>query len=110
MLLHGDFHHENILSATRESFLAIDPKGIVGDIGFDISVFLLNHAKWLENEPNFLEKLNEAINKFSESFNLTPVNLRKWVYTFSVLSALWTFEENSDNWRNELDFAEIWDV
>jgi len=25
-LLHGDLHHENILSAKRESFLAIDPK------------------------------------------------------------------------------------
>src|SRR5882757_6204969 len=27
-LLHGDFHHENILSATREPYLLIDPKGL----------------------------------------------------------------------------------
>ncbi len=30
-LLHGDFHHENILSAEREPFLMIDPKGVIGE-------------------------------------------------------------------------------
>jgi hypothetical protein len=35
-LLHSDLHHQNILSAEREPFLAIDPKGIVGDIWFEI--------------------------------------------------------------------------
>lgn len=28
----------------------------------------------------------------------------------SVLSAWWTFEENSENWRDGLAEAEIWDV
>jgi streptomycin 6-kinase len=110
ILLHGDFHHENILSATREPFLAIDPKGIVGDIGYDIAVFLINHARWLESAPNPREKLNEAIKNFAEAFEIEPNNLRKWAFAHSVLSAWWTFEENYDNWRNELDFAEIWRI
>jgi streptomycin 6-kinase len=109
-LLHGDFHHENILSASREPFLAIDPKGIVGDIGYDLSVFMINHANWLKNEPNLREKLNDAIRLFSEAFEIETQNIRKWIFAFSVLSAWWTFEENSENWRNELDSAEIWEV
>ncbi|MGC2234849.1 MAG: aminoglycoside phosphotransferase family protein [Pyrinomonadaceae bacterium] len=109
-LLHGDFHHENILSASRETFLAIDPKGIVGDIGYDLSVFMINHADWLKDNPNRREKLNDAIRLFSEAFEIEPQNIRKWIFAFSVLSAWWTFEENSENWRNELDSAEIWDV
>ncbi|HEY0429295.1 MAG TPA: aminoglycoside phosphotransferase family protein [Pyrinomonadaceae bacterium] len=109
-LLHGDFHHENILSATRAPFLAIDPKGITGDTGYDISIFLINHARWLEGEPDLREKLNETIQKFSNAFEIEPDNLRKWVYAHSVLSAWWTFEENSENWKDELDFAEIWEV
>lgn len=109
-LLHGDFHHENILSARREKFLAIDPKGIVGDIGYDLSVFLINHANWLKAETNLPEKLNFAIRRFSEAFRIEPENLRKWVFAHSVLSAWWTFEENCENWRNELAFAEIWEV
>ncbi len=50
-LLHGDFHHENILSAGREPFLVIDPKGLIGDIGYDIGVFLNNHRNWLAGLP-----------------------------------------------------------
>jgi streptomycin 6-kinase len=109
-LLHGDFHHENILSASRENFLAIDPKGIVGDIGYDLSVFLINHANWLKGETDLPEKLKLAIQKFSEAFQIAPQNLRKWVFAHSVLSAWWTFEENCENWRNELAFAEIWEI
>ena len=109
MLLHGDFHHENILSAAREPFLAIDPKGIVGDIGYDISIFLINHAGWLKSEPGLPKILNSAIQKFAEAFEIEPRALRKWVFAHTVLSAWWTFEENGENWKDELAFAEIWE-
>ena len=110
LLLHGDFHHENILSAGREPFLAIDPKGIVGDIGYDLTAFLLNHANWLRAEPDLEEKLNNAILLFSKAFKIEPLNIKKWTFAQAVLSAFWTFEENCENWRGELDFAEIWEV
>ncbi len=110
MLLHGDFHHENILSAAREPFLAIDPKGIVGHKAYDISVFLLNHANWLKNEPDFRRKVAGAIEQFSEAFEIEPLNLRRWVFAHSVLSAWWTFEENCENWRLGLEFTKIWEV
>ena len=36
VLLHGDLHHDNILSAARSPYLIIDPKGIIGELrGFD---------------------------------------------------------------------------
>ncbi|HEX8369494.1 MAG TPA: aminoglycoside phosphotransferase family protein [Pyrinomonadaceae bacterium] len=109
-LLHGDFHHENILSAERRPFLAIDPKGIVGDIGYDLSVFMINQAGWLESAPDLQKKLEDAIRRFSEAFEIEPQNLRKWIFAHSVLSAWWTFEENGKNRKNELAFAEIWKV
>jgi len=109
-LLHGDLHHENILSATREEFLAIDPKGIVGDIGYEIAVFLNNHRWWLSSEPDLPEKLNHAVRKFSEVFAIEPQNLKKWAYAQMVLSAWWTFEESGENWQTDLALAEIWDV
>ncbi|HEX8251391.1 MAG TPA: aminoglycoside phosphotransferase family protein [Pyrinomonadaceae bacterium] len=109
-LLHGDFHHENILSAERAPFLAIDPKGIIGDIGYDLSVFMINHAHWLKFEPDWREKLDDAIHRFSEAFAVEPQNVRKWIFAHSILSAWWTFEENGENWKNELAFAEIWKV
>jgi streptomycin 6-kinase len=110
MLLHGDFHHENILSAERAPFLAIDPKGIVGHVGYDIAVFLINHARWLEAEKDFYSKINRAVDFFGASFEIAPRDLRRWVFAHSVLSAWWTFEENCENWRGELEFTKIWEV
>jgi streptomycin 6-kinase len=108
-LLHGDLHHENILSAEREPFLAIDPKGIIGEIGYEIAVFLNNHAAWLSAEDNLREKLNDAIRQFSEAFEIEPQDLKDWAFAQMVLSAWWTFEENGENWQDDLTFAEIWE-
>ena len=42
MLLHGDCHHENILYSEAQGWLAIDPKGIIGDPVFELCAFLRN--------------------------------------------------------------------
>jgi streptomycin 6-kinase len=42
VLLHGDYHHWNVLSAMREPWLAIDPKPMVGDPVYDSAQFLGN--------------------------------------------------------------------
>lgn len=110
VLLHGDLHHENILTAGRERFLAIDPKGITGNFAYEITTFLLNHRRWLEKEPDMKEKLDAAIVRFAEAFKIASGAIRKWTFAQSVLSAWWTFEENSENWRDGLAEAEIWDV
>lgn len=109
-LIHGDLHHENILSATREPFLAIDPKGIIGDIGYEIAVFLNNHLWWLASETNLRENLDYAARKFSEAFEIETLDLRKWAYAQIVLSAWWSFDESGENWQTDLAFAEIWEV
>ncbi|WP_133128621.1 aminoglycoside phosphotransferase family protein [Legionella nagasakiensis] len=42
VLLHGDLHHFNILSAHRQPWLAIDPKGVVGPPEYECGAFLRN--------------------------------------------------------------------
>ncbi len=109
-LIHGDLHHENILSAGRETFLAIDPKGIIGEVGYEIAVFLNNHLWWLASEKNLREKLNDAVQRFSVAFEIELSDLRKWAYAQMVLSAWWTFDENGENWQTDLALAEFWEV
>jgi streptomycin 6-kinase len=36
VLLHGDLHHWNILRATRVPWLALDPKGVVGEPAYEV--------------------------------------------------------------------------
>ncbi len=108
-LLHGDLHHENILSAQREPFLAIDPKGIVGHVGYDMGVFLNNHHWWLDSKPDAKERLYAAVNKFSKAFDIDPENIRKWAFAQMVLSWWWTFDEAGVG-ADELGLSDIWNV
>ncbi|MFJ7068810.1 aminoglycoside phosphotransferase family protein [Streptomyces sp. NPDC101115] len=41
-LLHWDLHYDNVLASEREPWLAIDPKPLVGDPGFDLMPALTN--------------------------------------------------------------------
>ncbi len=41
VLLHGDLHHYNLLQH-QDTWLAIDPKGVVGEREFEIGAFLRN--------------------------------------------------------------------
>lgn len=41
-LLHWDLHYDNVLAGGRESWLAIDPKPLAGDPGFDLMPALEN--------------------------------------------------------------------
>lgn len=109
-LLHGDFHHQNILSATRGEFLAIDPKGIVGDICYDISVFLNNPRGWLVTHPNRVKISKRRVEIFAEAFAVEPRNLRKWAYAEAVLSAWWTIEDGGTVAEKWLASAEIWET
>jgi len=109
-LLHGDLHHQNILSAGRESYLAIDPKGVIGDIGFEISTFLNNPRGWLLTHPDPRAILKNRLAQFSEAFEIEPLILRKWAFAEAVLSAWWTFEENREDWQKWTACADIWEI
>lgn len=45
-LLHWDLHYDNVLAGTREPWLAIDPKPLAGDPGFELLPAL--HNRWDE--------------------------------------------------------------
>jgi streptomycin 6-kinase len=108
--LHGDFHPANIVSATREPFLAIDPKGIIGPIGYDIAVFLNNFHWWHEERVDVRHRLDQAVQKFSTAFDIKPDDLRGWAFAQMVLSAWWTFDEMPETYQNEVVNADIWDI
>ncbi|PCJ29436.1 MAG: hypothetical protein COA94_01545 [Rickettsiales bacterium] len=42
ILLHGDLHHENIIYDQKQGWLAIDPKGFVGEACYEVGAFLRN--------------------------------------------------------------------
>jgi streptomycin 6-kinase len=110
LLLHGDFHHLNILAHASNSFVAIDPKGIIGDLKYDIAVFLNNHRSWLRSFPDIHSSLDKSLAMFADKFGFSDEDLKRWAFAQKILSAFWTMTENGDGWQRQLASADIWNV
>ncbi|MCA1321538.1 aminoglycoside phosphotransferase family protein [Bacillus tianshenii] len=91
-LLHGDLHHENILYDEEKGWLAIDPKGVVGDPYFDLISFMTNHLLKKENPKRLLSQRVEWI---SECLSLDRNRLLKAAVAMGILSACWGIEDQA---------------
>jgi len=116
ILLHGDLHHFNILSAQREPWLIIDPHGVIGEPAFEVGPWLRNtvgspngpHAHlYLLNQPNARSVLDRRLNDFAELLGIERDRLRDWGIAFSMLSACWSNESgHRAGWEQAVGVAE----
>jgi streptomycin 6-kinase len=104
-LLHGDLHHDNILAAGDAGWLAIDPKGVIGDPAFEPASLLLN-PPGLENRASLDRLLARRIDILSDTLGLEAERLRGWAEAKAVLSACWTIEDHGDAWQPAIALAE----
>lgn len=108
--LHGDFHPGNIVTSDREPFLAIDPKGIVGHIGYDIAVFLNNLLWWQRDKSNVEDLLEAAIAQFSKPFLIPEKELQEWAFAYAVIGDWWTFEDMPEHYDPSVAMTDVWKV
>ncbi|HEX8105226.1 MAG TPA: aminoglycoside phosphotransferase family protein, partial [Solirubrobacteraceae bacterium] len=87
-LLHGDLHHHNVLSAGRGRWAAIDPKGVVGDPGSDVTPLLHNPVGL--PDPGALAERRVA--RLAAELGMDRDRLRAWGFVGAVLSEVWTVE------------------
>jgi streptomycin 6-kinase len=84
MLLHGDLHHENILS-DGVGYRIIDPKGVIGDPVFDCSRFIMD-----EFDDNLMLCKHAEIKSFTEklgkAIDIPAEVLLKCLYIETVIS------------------------
>jgi streptomycin 6-kinase len=68
-LLHGDLHHNNIMESTEHGWLAIDPKGVVGENTYDLANVFYNpdDLPELVETPN---RINQLARDFSQFFKI----------------------------------------
>jgi streptomycin 6-kinase len=72
MLVHGDFHHHNILASAR-GYLAIDPKPMLGEPEYDVPSFLWNPLPY-RMRRDVTERRLEAF----ASVGLDERRMREW--------------------------------
>lgn len=104
-LLHGDLHHDNIISYGK-NWIAIDPKGVVGETAYEIGAYLRNPIPDLNHHPYAQSIINKRIQEFAEILNLDPQRVAGWNYVQAVLSACWMIADNLSP-QPFLDYLEI---
>ena len=92
MLLHGDLQHYNVLRDVRRGWLAIDPKGVVGEIEYEIGAVLRNP---IERPDLFVSAkiIERRLDCFARLLNLDAERALRWSFAQAVLSAIWEVED-----------------
>lgn len=102
-VLHGDLHHENVLDAGARGWLAIDPKRLGGERGFDFANIFRNPDHATAIAPGRLARQAHIV---SEAAALDRVRLLQWILALAGLSASWLLDEGSSP-TEDLEVAEI---
>jgi streptomycin 6-kinase len=108
VLLHGDLHHENILSAERQPWLAIDPKGLIGEPAYETGDLLRNQLpKEHLRSAQTVRMLRRRIDQLAEELTLDRQRVRDWGIAQAVLAVWWGIEDSDHVWAEALACAEM---
>jgi len=107
-LLHGDLHHDNILSDGGTTWVAIDPKGVIGDPAYEAARLQHNPIPGflaMEHPRRVARRRLEILASILET---DRSRLLAWAFFDAMLAACWSVEEDGD-WRYHLACAELFD-
>ncbi|MFZ0062670.1 MAG: aminoglycoside phosphotransferase family protein [Pyrinomonadaceae bacterium] len=92
MLLHGDLHHYNVLFDVKRGWVAIDPKGVVGELEYEVGAILRN--PW-EQANSFASRpeVERRLRILSDALQLDYRRSLQWSFAQAVLSAIWDVED-----------------
>lgn len=91
-LLHGDLHHYNVLFNSERGWLAIDPKGVIAEVEYELGAVLRNP---FERPDLFVSRftVERRLKQFTSKLNLDLERALAWAFAQAVLSAIWEIED-----------------
>ncbi|MFD9520798.1 aminoglycoside phosphotransferase family protein [Streptomyces sp. NPDC059979] len=92
-LLHWDLHYGNVLAGDREPWLAIDPKPLAGDPGFELMPAIINNFREEDVRWRF-DLLTEAVGVDRE-------RARAWTLGRVLQNCLWDVEDGEEGLDEE---------
>lgn len=91
VVLHGDIHHQNILDFGQKGWLAIDPKRLSGERGFDYANLFCNpDAKTAISAGRLARQVAVVV----EATGLERTRLLQWILAWAGLSAAWCLDDD----------------
>ena len=92
MLLHGDLHHYNILLDSNRGWVAIDPKGVVGELEYELGAIIRNPVEL----PEFYVSrtvVERRLKQLTGALSLDYDRALGWTFAQAVLSPIWGVED-----------------
>lgn len=99
VVLHGDIHHRNVLDGGERGWLAVDPKGLLGERTFDFVNILRNPGAAVALAPG---RFDHQVEVLAAAASVERRRLLDWTLAFAGLSAAWHL---ADGTPADLDFA-----
>ncbi|MFW6597763.1 aminoglycoside phosphotransferase family protein [Propionibacteriaceae bacterium Y2011] len=92
VIIHGDLHYENVLSADR-GWVVIDPKPMSGDPHYEPAPMLWDRWDELQAGGDVAGGLRRRFATLVDTAGLDLARARDWVVVRMVLNANWTLED-----------------
>ncbi len=98
IVLHGDLQHYNVLRDQRRGWLAIDPKGVLGEPAYEPGALMRNPMTGYGEDAAVIDRRARLI---ADRLGYAYARLVGWCFSQWVLSVLWAIEDR-------LPFAPEW--
>jgi streptomycin 6-kinase len=93
VVLHGDFHHDNVLEFGDRGWLAIDPKGLLGERDFEYANLFRNPDAETALATG---RMRRQLAVVADKAAVDPHRLLKWIHVYAALGAAWSIESGHD--------------
>jgi streptomycin 6-kinase len=93
--LHGDMHHDNVLDGGPRGWLAIDPKGLIGDRAYEFANLIGNpwpHGD-IVHDPNRMRRVSMV---YAARSGLDVRRIQAFAMAHAGLAASWDREDGRD--------------
>jgi streptomycin 6-kinase len=106
VVLHGDFHHYNVLMA-GDSWKVIDPKGVIGPRGYEVGPLLVNPGGPRLHGPDARKIAERRFAILAGQLGLERSRVRGWGIAHAALSAWWSMDAQGRGGEDVIHCAEV---
>jgi streptomycin 6-kinase len=93
--LHGDLHHDNVLDGGERGWLAVDPKGVIGERTYEVANLLGN--PWPHGEiVHDADRLQRLAALYAARLGLDVRRVIAFAFAHAGLAASWHMDDGGD--------------
>lgn len=89
--LHGDLHHDNIVTGGPRGWLAIDPQGLIGDPAYDVANVFGNPLYGIRDILN-PDRIARLARSFSAALGCSEAKILRYAAAHAAVSICWSME------------------